>query len=256
MSLTPVILADADNTLWNTDSVFAEAQLGLLVEVDRLVAPRERSNALGHVRSYDQALATIDHRQLRYPPHLLVRALVLGNLGHGPVEAARLTGSHLAIAQVAEAEEAIVGRYFDALARVPELLSGVVDGLVSARDSGIDVWILTEGSADRQRARAATLGITHLVKGVSEGTKCIEQFDRQRRRFAPAPVVVIGDQPDRDILPAQAAGCTGVLVPSGFRPGWIEASAWRQADYVADRFDLAIDWIISTIDPSRAAAAE
>lgn len=256
MPLTPVILADADNTLWDTDSVFAEAQLGLLAEVDRFFAPQERSDALGHIRSYDQALAKIDHRHLRYPPYLLVRALALGNLGHGPVEAARLTASHHAIAEVAEAEEAIVGRYFEALGRGPELLHGVVDGLVTARDASIDVWILTEGSADRQRARAATLGIAHLVKGVSEGTKTIKQFDRQRRRFAPAPVVVIGDQPDRDILPAQTAGCTGVLVPSGFRPGWIEPAAWREADHVADRFDRAIDWIIATIDPSRVAAAE
>ena len=256
MVITPVILADADNTLWDTDSVFAEAQLGLLADVDRLFDQQDRNDALGHVRAYDQALAKIDHRQLRYPPHLLVRALALGNHGHGPVEAARLTGSRNTPAAVAETEEAIVGRYFEALGRGPELLSGVVDGLVAARDAGIDVWILTEGSADRQRARAATLGITHLVKGVSEGTKNVEQFNRQRRRFAPAPVVVIGDQPDRDILPAQTAGCTGVLVPSGFRPDWIETAAWRGADHVADRFDRAIDWIIATIDPSRAAAAE
>ncbi|AEG49605.1 Haloacid dehalogenase domain protein hydrolase [Sphingobium chlorophenolicum L-1] len=254
MAIAPVILADADNTLWDTDSVFAQAQLGLLADVDRLFDPQDRVDPLGHIRAYDQALAKIDHRHLRYPPHLLVRALALGNRGHGPGEAARLTGSERTIANVAGAEEAIVERYFEALGRGPELLNGVVDGLVAARDAGFDVWILTEGSADRQRARAATLGITHLVKGVSECTKSIEQFDRQRRRFAPAPVFVIGDQPDRDILPAQTGGCTGVLVPSGFRPGWIGAAAWDAADYVADRFDRAIDWIIATTAPSRAAA--
>lgn len=250
----PVILADADNTLWDTDSVFADAQLGMLANVDQQFPGTARPDPLAHVRAYDQALAQIDRRHLRYPPVLLARALALGNLGHDPATAARMAIARRPSQDLASAEEGIVARYFEALARTPALLPGVTDGLELARRANLNVWILTEGSAERQRTRSQALGITHLVRGVSEATKSQDQFDRQRRRFAPSPLVVIGDQPDRDILPAQAAGCIGVLVPSRFRPTWISSSAWSAADHVAERFDLAIDWIVSGDLVSSAAA--
>jgi putative hydrolase of the HAD superfamily len=251
----PVILADADNTLWDTDSVFADAQLGMLANVDQQFPGTARPDPLEHVRAYDQALAQIDRRHLRYPPVLLVRALELGNLGHDPVTAARMAIAQRPSRELASTQEGILAGYFDALARTPALLPGVMDGLELAREAGLDVWILTEGAADRQRTRAQVLGIADLVRGVSEAAKIQDQFDRQRRRFAPSPLVVIGDQPDRDILPAQAAGCIGVLVPSRFRPAWIASSAWSAADHVSERFDLAVDWVIGG-DLTSSAAAE
>lgn len=254
MHHSPVILADADNTLWDTDNVFADAQLVMLANVDQQFLKTARPDPLAHVRAYDQALAQIDRRHLRYPPVLLVRALALGNLGYDPATAARMAIAQRPSQELASAEEDIVARYFEALARVPALLPGVTAGLELARQANLDVWILTEGSADRQRTIAQALGITHLVRGVSEAAKNQDQFDRQRRRFAPSPLVVIGDQPDRDILPAQAVGCTGVLVPSRFRPAWIASSAWSAADHVAERFDLAIDWVVSSDLVSSAAA--
>lgn len=255
MHYPPVILADADNTLWDTDSVFADAQLGMLANVDREFPGAEHPDPLAYVRAYDQALAQIDHRHLRYPPTLLVRALALGNLGHDATTAARMAIAERPSGELAGVQEGIAATYFDALAQMPALLPGVTAGLKLAQQAGLEVWILTEGSADRQRTRAQDLGIADLVKGVTEAAKSQDQFDRQRRRFAPSSVVVIGDQPDRDILPAQAAGCIGVLVPSRFRPGWIASTAWSAADHVAEQFDLAIDWVIGG-DLTSSAAAE
>jgi len=58
---------------------------------------------------------------------------------------------------------------------------------------------------------------------------------------------VIGDQPDRDIAPARAAGCRAVLVPSRFRPEWHDDAAWRNADRVSDTFDAAVEWVVSDL---------
>src|SRR5438874_137351 len=70
-----VILADADNTLWDTDAVFAEAQIKLLSVVEQLTGLSCRnSQRLRYVRSYDQALASRHHLHLRYPPQMLVTA--------------------------------------------------------------------------------------------------------------------------------------------------------------------------------------
>ena len=52
------IYTDADNTLWDTDAVFREAQLGLLNDVENLSERSlSRSDRLEFLREYDQAIA-------------------------------------------------------------------------------------------------------------------------------------------------------------------------------------------------------
>ena len=73
-----VIVTDADNTLWDTDAVFRDAQLLLLSRVESAVgAPCPEADRLLFVRRYDQALAQNHHLHLRYPPQLLVRSVEL-----------------------------------------------------------------------------------------------------------------------------------------------------------------------------------
>jgi putative hydrolase of the HAD superfamily len=243
----PVILSDADNTLWDTDAIFAEAQLLMLELMESevgLTAPD--SDRLSWHRSYDQAIAKVDHRRLRYPPALLVQALALGLSGMAPREAAAASIGGRTQAVPADKVDAIVSKYVARLEASPNLLPGVLEGLTAAREAGVEVWVLTEGAADRQRARISNRGIADLIEGVAEATKTVEQFDRQRRRFAPKPLYVVGDQPDRDIIPARAAGCRAVLVPSRFRPAWHDEAAWTTADHVANGFEEAVAWILES----------
>jgi putative hydrolase of the HAD superfamily len=66
----------------------------------------------------------------------------------------------------------------------------------------------------------------------------------------------VGDQPDRDVAPARAAGCRAVLVPSRFMPKWHEDAAWHDADHISETFGAAVDWVLSDLtgDASRVAA--
>lgn len=253
----PVILADADNTLWDTDAVFARAQSIMLELIEKetgSTAPAE--DRLGWLRRFDQALAQCDHRHLRYPPRLLVQALALGLQGTSPTEAATVSVAGRGKRLSADAADAIVAEYLSQLQGSPDLLPGVRQGLTAARNAGVEVWVLSEGAADRQRTRLAEHRISELVNGLAEVTKTAEQFDRQRRRFAPRPLYVVGDQPDRDIVPARAAGCRTVLVPSRFRPNWHDDDAWRDADHVAEGFDQGVAWILEDASVSAGIAAE
>jgi putative hydrolase of the HAD superfamily len=103
---------------------------------------------------------------------------------------------------------------------------------------------MTEGRVEKQKALLELHGLTALFEGVWEMTKERSQFDRVVTRFAESPVVVIGDQPDRDIVPAKAAGCFTVLIPSRFRPTWQTASDRDAADYIATDFLDAATWCI------------
>ena len=251
----PVILADADNTLWDTDTIFAEAQQTMLTAVERQtgrMAPgRDR---LKWVRSFDQGIARVDHRHLRYPPGLLVQALALGLTGTRVREAAAAAVGGRASILPAAVVDAIVNTYAARLQAHPPLLRGVSAGLSAAAAANVDVWVLTEGAAERQRSRIDHHRLTPFIKGVAEVTKTAEQFERQRRRFSPRLLYVVGDQPDRDIAPAREAGCRTVLVPSRFRPDWHDDGAWTEADHVTDSFERAILWILKDAMPSPAAS--
>lgn len=241
-STAPVILADADNTLWDTDAVYAAAQLNLLVDVEVLTGEAAPANRLEFLRGYDQALASADHRGFRYPTELLVRALALGLRGLRPREAAAAAPTGAGRALAAEQVERVSEDFRAAVKRMPDLLPTVREGLVLAASAGAEVWVLTENAADLQRSRVAGHELSSLIRGVAEVTKTSEQFARQRRRFAGRDVVVVGDQPDRDAAPARAAGCLAVLVPSRFRPQSV--ATFRDGDHVAEDFRAAIVWAL------------
>jgi len=242
------IYTDADNTLWDTNSVFAEAQLALL-SVAEDIASHQLGGAdrLAFLRQYDQAIAQRHHARLRYPPGLLVRALVLGVQGLSPdVAAARVVSGSTPLSSE-EVQAAI--QFQSDIARVPPLLSGVREGLEILRAFGIPVYVITEGPLDRAKATAQSLGIDQYLEGVLSATKSTELYQRLADKASPRRAVMIGDQADRDIRLAHAAGLQTVLVKGDFQPKWISERDKVVADAVVTDFAAAIEWVISRYEP-------
>lgn len=243
----PLILTDADNTLWDTDAVFANAQLGLLTLVEEATGSAcPDSDRLSFVRRYDQALAKLHHAHLKYPPMLLVRALQLALEGAGPesVATAVIQGRNRTSQLDQTAVELVVQAYLGMLSDLPQLLPTVAEGLSIARGAGIGMYILSEGKIEKQRKLVSHYSLDDSFAGVFEVSKNQSQFERLRQRFAHHDVVVMGDQPDRDVVPAKTAGCTTILIPSRFRPHWQDPTHWNSADFVATTFKEGIDWVL------------
>ncbi len=245
-----VLLVDADNTLWDTDAVFRDAQLLVLARVEeetgRTYAAVDR---LEFIRSYDQALAQKHHLHLRYPAQLLVRSVEAGLAGIAPEVAARdaIAGRAMTSDLIKpDVVEAIVSDYVQALARMPPLLGGVPEGVRAAKTAGLRLFVMTEGRIEKQKSLLEKHGLLDSFESVWEMTKERSQFDRVVGRFAGSRVVVIGDQPDRDIVPAKAAGCSTVLVPSRFKPSWQTAADQGVADHLAADFLDAVKWCVET----------
>lgn len=79
-------------------------------------------------------------------------------------------------------------------------------------------------------------------------TKTNEQFERLPARFPGRRVVIVGDQPDRDIIPAKAAGCVTVFVPSRCTRSWNKKAEQGSTDFVATDLLQAISWCIRTTE--------
>src|SRR5690348_17160579 len=71
-----LVVTDADNTLWDTNSVYRDAQLAYFDEVLKIAGVNANiEDRLAYLRNLDQAIAAKHKDHFRYPPLLLAEAL-------------------------------------------------------------------------------------------------------------------------------------------------------------------------------------
>lgn len=236
----PVIFVDADNTLWDTDKVFAGAQLELLCAVEDVCEAKAKTfDRLDFIRSIDQELAARHHLGLRYPPRLLILALSQMLQGTLVKEAAKKAwvgikdNNTLSIQAIGEIEK----QYFENLCKTPPLMPGVKTGLSELRVSSFKILILTEGHKERVSRIAQAHGIMPIVDRVIEAKKDSRLFERILRLVGnPKIAVMIGDQVTKDILPASQAGLRTIYIPGNFKPSWEDATPNTLIDFQVHSF--------------------
>lgn len=228
------LFIDADNTLWDTDRVFAEAQLGLLEQIERATnKTASGKDRLAFVRAVDQALAERHHDGLRYPPRLLAHAL-LHALGGLPAErAARRalldgSASPLALEDALDAEQGFLAK----LTQGPSLRPGVAEALSDLNHAGHRLFVVTEGSRVKAEQSLERLDLTRYFDRLIEGKKRPELYRRiLKLAGSPETTFMVGDQLDRDIAPARAAGLRTIYFPGGFAPKWAPDEQKVRPDY-------------------------
>jgi len=233
------IFIDADNTLWDTDSVFAQAQLALLAAVEGRLARRTLGeDRLAFIRAIDQALAQRHHAGLRYPPRLLVRGAELALCGASAEDAARgaWRGNHsYQIAEDAAGE--IETEFFAALGSAPALRPGVAEGLQALEAAGYLLLVVTEGAKPKVERNAERLGLRGHFDRIVEGPKAPALYRRVLTLTgAPSRAFMVGDQLDRDIVPARTAGLQTIYFPGGFTPVWAPSAETVLPDYIIESF--------------------
>ncbi|NYF30665.1 HAD family hydrolase [Sphingopyxis sp. JAI108] len=233
------IFVDADNTLWDTDAVFAGAQVNLLTAVEHVVGRRfDGEDRLEFVRAADQVIAERHHAGLRYPPRLLIASLAAALVGEDVDRAARraLTGTlgpSLAEAAISEIEQA----YFADLGAPPQLRPGVEAGLRRLIAEGATVLIISEGDAAKVERNAERLGLRGHFTRIVEGVKRPDLYRRILRLTGTPPTAfMIGDQLDRDIAPAKTAGLRTIYYPGGFQPRWTPEVEAIRPDHIITNF--------------------
>lgn len=235
------VYSDADNTLWGTDAVYRGAQLRLLEHVESIANLTAQSDdRLTFVRSYDQAIASRHHQHLRYPPGLLAHALILGLRGVAPGEAS----SHVLHAgDLPEVRDAVT-EFVTQLRQPPPLLPGVEEGMRLAAAQGVRLYVVTEGSQDRVAKTLAQYGFLGQVSQVLSVTKTVDLYRRLKKLAIEGVPAMLGDQLDRDIIPAREAGLIAIWIPSAFTPEWADSNQAFRASHVAISFLDAINWLL------------
>ncbi|WP_316234541.1 HAD family hydrolase [Bradyrhizobium sp. SZCCHNR1020] len=239
------LFTDADNTLWNTDAVFAAAQLDMLHEIERITgrnAPADEDRGLAFLRNLDQRIAAAHPDYLRYPSGLLAYGLALVLEGEEVEEVVvRVTNLGIGLENVYEAAQA---RFLDSIQRLPPLREGVREGLLAISEANIAITIVTEERVERCRQFLAGHRLENMVTDVISVRKTTEAYLELRRNAATGRYFMVGDQMDRDILAAAAAGYSTFYFPGDFAPYWASELDTRMTRRI-DRYDAIVPDVLA-----------
>lgn len=240
------LFTDADNTLWDTDSVFAAAQLEMLREMERQTghnAPDDEDRGLAFLRNVDQRIAAVHPEYLRYPPGLLAQGLALALAGNDIAEVVEyVTGPG---AKITGEFEQVQAQFLESLKRIPPLRDGVRAGLLAIRTAHVPITIVTEERPERCRRVLAEHKFDGLITEVVSVRKSVEAYLDLRRKAGCERCFMVGDQLDRDVQSATAAGFLAFYFPGGFEPYWatgIDASSTRRIA----RFDEIVAEVVAS----------
>ena len=215
-----VVAIDADNTLWDTNTIFAKAQLHLLGLIETETKRLAIGNKLKFIRAIDQELALLHNYDLRYPPHILVKATINVLLGLPLNEAARLAidSKDSVSPDVSTYTAAFLG-YLKT--EIPRLRRGVRRGLAKLNSRNYHLVIVTESNHGRCGMFLEKHNLRKYIHSIYEVKKSTDAYKKLLLDFPNAEAkVMIGDQLDRDIIPAKHAAFFTIYFPGGFNPTW------------------------------------
>lgn len=234
--MTHLWVSDADNTLWDTNKVFADAQLGLLEFSEEYCNIKtDATDRLQYLRDLDQNIASLHHLGLRYPAELLIEALLMRLNGIPALKAARTVisrGLNEREGSVKKAAE----EFRKNISRTPPLRNGVLLGLEKLKENKATIIIATEGGLARIRKHIIDHGLDRFIDLSIETTKTRNFYSRCIKLHKDAIPWCIGDQITRDITPAVEAGFHGLYFPGGFSPSWESKRASLQKFITVDSY--------------------
>ncbi|MBB4423888.1 putative hydrolase of the HAD superfamily [Bradyrhizobium sp. CIR48] len=240
------LFTDADNTLWDTDAVFAAAQLEMLREIERRTghnAPADADRGLAFLRTVDQRIAAVHSDHLRYPPGLLAQGLALVLAGKDIAEVVeRVTGPD---AKISGEFEQVQAQFLESLKRITPLRDGVRVGLQAISAAHVPITIVTEERPERCRWLLAEHGLESLITEVISVRKSVEVYLGLKRKARCERCFMVGDQLDRDVQSATAAGFLAFYFPGGFEPYWVTGIDTSSTRRIA-RFDEIVAEVVGS----------
>ncbi len=249
-----ILLFDADNTLWDTDSVFRQAQVAMLRVLARIQITEEPELQLSRLRAMDDELVA-HFGTHEYDFRVLATALAYHyTLGYSAAESAHMvlsspSGLNPELAPIVEEASRA---FADGLQQIPPLYADTMPVLssirlsVSAHDRIVTI-MLSEGDINRlERTLAAyqvrERGLFDEIILCRKSVAVIRQAEQAGRSLLPtvSPDVanigmLIGDSLQRDIKFGNQAKLITVYKPSSYRGDETPGDPSEQPSYSIER---------------------
>jgi len=245
--LNGVYVIDADNTLWDTYSVFVGAYEEMVKCLKSLGCSFGDTFGISTIRVIDSYLSRT-LRDYEYDFSLLALALVHVARGEAPSDAAAAVlttpprSSELSLARTA------ADRFYQYhRTHYPALYEGTTETLAALKHLNNVLVLHSEGREDRVRRDLAVHGLDQYFdyllmqpksqQSFAQACAAGEAFYRWVSDIPPPEYVVIGDSPQRDIVFGNMIGAKTVLKPGAFWGREIPEDPLYQPDYVISSLD-------------------
>lgn len=223
-----LVIFDGDNTLWDTNEVFANAQRRMLegLRVAGFQADPDRDFRL--LRELDDIL--IAHfRTHRYEPRYLAYALIRhARAGADALDEAALAGFDAESEELKRIAIELGERLKEDVQAIPRMFPGTTEALNAIRLKGSNVLVLySDASPRRLDAISSHYNMPALFDLVVQGDKSDDGWARvlesgrreifERFGEVECRVYVVGDLLTYDIRPANRLGAVTIYKPGGYR---------------------------------------
>ena len=215
-----VIVFDADNTLWDTNELYAQAQETLVARLEKLTGKRVVGDRVAYLRRFDEEIAQNHPDGFRYPIRLLTERMyqeLSGKVSSLPPDAAAVFG---------EFEH----EYLSTIAGSPQLFPGAKETLSALVAKGYRLVLLSEGDPVLVRDRLAGNAIRDYFTDVLVKKKVAGTFEDLRSLHGSEHATTffsVGDRLDVDMRLAAKAGYRTIFLPGKFRPFESSLDCWR-----------------------------
>ncbi len=223
-----LLLTDAGNVMWDLNSVYEKARLRMLTSLCEDTGMPIPSDSAQLMRQLDQKIASTHRLEFKYPPTLLAQS-ALSNL---IAQSSMPTNYGQAIGMAAVSNAVVV--YNETLDSPPPLKEGVKSTLAFAAGAGATIIVVSEDRRAKVMEWLTEYRLSEFISGVTTGRKTPELFRHiETSHPTVTRIIMVGDQPDRDIVPARSIGAITVLLDSGFKPYSQRPEDETLADYQA-----------------------
>lgn len=225
-----IAIFDGDNTLWDTNAVFTDAQKNILRGLKEAGIHADRERDFGLLRKVDDLLIKYFGKReydITHLPLCLIR-----HFKGDPVEDVNQVAKIVASSESTEVTLAqTLGSEFNAsLTRLPDLFPDVIEGLSLIRQAGRTVMILySEGRESRLRRICDHYGMANYFHDIVLGDKSLEDWFNSKERAIKIfkkvfpretkqpTIYVIGDLLERDVRPGNLIGARTIYKPGGYK---------------------------------------
>lgn len=236
-----IIIIDGDNTLWDTNSVFTNAQIAILEKFKEYgldINPIEEFKTL---RKFDDMLIKkynkyeYDFRALPYSLYIYYKKQINEI---NAIDMAYDVFENQLIVDDKDVADDCYEVFKKEMLKIPHLFSNVTETLMKLKKKGYIIILSSEGKTERIYKILRKYNLNKIFDIISTGKKSIDLFrelinDGKKLLLSKdnEHVIVIGDMLKREIFMGNSVGAITVYKPGGYKPNQKPTNPMETPDY-------------------------
>lgn len=250
-----IIIFDGDNTLWDANAVFTEAQLAILEELKNIGLDIDPNEEFKNLRLFDNMLIK-KYQKYEYNFRVLPFALYLYYKKKTSEEKAIQMAYD--IFEKGRKEDGLdvadkcYKSFKNKLQQIPSLFNNVIKTLKYIKDLKCYLILSSEGKKERLTKIINYYNLEQFFDHISTEKKSIETFKKlilkgsEMLKYSKTylkKVIVVGDMLEREILIGNKIGAITIYKPGGYKPNQKAKNKMETPNYKITEISEIIDLI-------------